>query len=136
MGYYRYSNSTYGGYNANRSYNRKSYNYSRPKKKHSGAKFIATARNGSPCISAWNYSKRMGLVKILIAPYSNTSVRPSKSGREYHVWMCKIQGRGVNEHFPVLVDCNNRKAYIKNYGWVINCNAPNGGYCGTFSKRR
>jgi hypothetical protein len=112
------------------------YGYARQKKKHSGAKYIDRSKNGDPVITAWNYSRRMGLVKILIAPYKGTHTVDSKTGRQWSNWMCRIEGKGVpSEHFPVLVDESRRKCIIRKYGWVVNPNAPNGGYCGTFTKK-
>src|SRR5688500_5115600 len=40
-------------------------------KKHTGAK-AGQDKNGKPYISAWNYSRRMGLVNVFIAPYKGS----------------------------------------------------------------
>ena len=108
-----------------------------PVKKHSGAKYTATSKNGNPCISAWNYSKRCGLISVFAAPYKGTKeVTSIKSRKTYQVWMCTLEGKGiVSTHFPVLVSVEKHSFQIENgYGWTINPNAPNGGYCGTFKK--
>lgn len=106
------------------------------KKKHSGAKYHATTKNGNPAISAWNYSRRHGLVSVLIAPYKGSKVVTSQSGRRWGVWMASITGKGFRQNFPVLVDLASHKAYIREgFGWVVNPSAPNGGYCGTFSRK-
>lgn len=107
-------------------------------KKHSGAKFTASSKNGNPCITAWNYSRRLGLISVFAAPYKGTKeVTSPKSGKAYQVWMCTIEGKGIaSTHFPVLVSVEKHSFQIENgYGWTVNPNAPNGGYCGTFSKK-
>lgn len=105
-------------------------------KKHSGAKYHATSKNGNPCINAWNYSRRLGLVSLLIAPYKNSSAHKSKSGKVWHNWMCTVTCKGQPEqHFPVLVEEASKRAIIPSFGWVVNPSAAHGGYCGTFTKK-
>jgi len=129
-----YSRGNYGG-GYNRSYGRRNDGYQRQTKKHSGAKYHASTKNGNPCISAWNYSKKMGMLSILIAPYKGSKVVESQTGRRYGVWMASITGKGVRQNFPVLVDLASHRVVIREgYGWVINPSAPNGGYCGTFTR--
>ena len=106
-------------------------------KKHSGAKYIASSKNGNPCITAWNYSKRLGLVNVFAAPYKGTKeVTSLTSKKTYQVWMCSITGKGLApRNFPVLVSSLKQSFQIEEgYGWTINPNAANGGYCGKFSK--
>lgn len=121
---------------SNYSHNNNTQHFDKPKK-HSGAKFTASSKNGNPCISAWNYSKRCGLISVFAAPYKGThEVISPKSGKSYQVWMCTIEGKGIQSvHFPVLVSVQKHTFQIENgYGWTVNPNAPNGGYCGTFKK--
>ena len=117
-------------------------NWTAQKRKHSGARF-KTDVNKNPCITAWNYSRRLGLVSIFIAPYkgsydssllggSKMKVHVSKHNKEYYVWMCKITGKGIDQHFPVFVSTDMTKAYIRTYGWLVKTTSPNGGYCGKF----
>jgi len=122
------------GYSGRRGYGNRGNG--RPAKKHSGARYIDSTKNGNPVITAWNYSRKAGLLSILIAPYKGSRIVQSKSGREWAVWMCSIEGKGVRDHFPVLVEMRTKRAIIQNgYGWVVNPSAPNGGYCGTFTKK-
>jgi hypothetical protein len=108
-------------------------NYRQQYTKKSGASWTQESKNGNPCISAWKASRRDGLTSILIAPYKHTKIVESKNGRKWHVWMCNIR-QGINEnHFPVLVDVQKQMCVIDKLGWVVNCKAKNGGYCGTFS---
>lgn len=147
MGYNNYNNNR-GRYDNGRGYsgggysNRNQYSggngQQRQQKKHSGAKYHASSKNGNPCIVAWNYSRATGLVKVFIAPYSGTGEHESKNGKTYQNWMCKIEGKKIApQHFPVLVNTANNKAVIdtNGWGWVVNPSAPNGGYCGSFKKR-
>jgi hypothetical protein len=124
---------------------RNSVNTGQSTNKHSGAK-SGRGRNDKPYISAWNYSRRNGLVSVFIAPYHGTyksglfsdgiAWKESKAGRRYQVWMCKIEGKGIaSDHFPVLVNEQGTKAVIRKFGWVVNAGARNGGYCGTFTKK-
>lgn len=138
-----YSNSNYSSqqslHRGNYAYSQGHHNDNRNNapKKHSGAKFTQTSKNGNPCITAWNYSKRCGLISVFAAPYKGThEVVSPKSGKAYQVWMCTIEGKGIqSSHFPVLVSVQKHSFQIENgYGWTINPNAPNGGYCGTFKK--
>jgi hypothetical protein len=122
----------YGGYQDGR---RNPRQYRGAPKKHSGAKYHANTKNDNPAITGWNYSKRAGLVKVFIAPYSNTHQHKSEKGNTFENWMCKVEGVGFSEHFPVLVNLATKRAVIQKYGWVVSPNAPNGGYCGTFKRR-
>lgn len=139
MAYNNYNGGYSRNYN-NRGYSRGyngggGYQERREPKKHSGARYMASSKNGNPVIAAWNYSRKLGVVSILIAPYKGSKKVKSKSGREWGVWMCSIKGKAVSpQNFPVLVDLSSHKAIIREWGWVVNPGAPNGGYCGTFSR--
>lgn len=124
-----YNQQSGGGYgNRNRSFN------DRPRK-HSGAK-LKQDKNGNMCIVAWNYSRKDGMVSVFAAPYKGTDQHESKAGKQYANWMVKITSKSIDKHFPVLVNLQTMKFVInEGFGWVVNPNAPNGGYCGTFKKK-
>jgi len=127
-----------GGNNSN--YNRGGNNSSAPKK-HSGAKWVAIQKGdnaGKQGVSAWNYSRRRGMVTVLIVPWGKThEVKAKSSGRLWQNWMAKVFFKDIGEPklFGAMFDVAKRKFYIKELGWVVNPNAPNGGYCGTFIKK-
>lgn len=111
----------------------------REQKKHSGAKKVfmkAGQHQGEACLVAWNYSKGKGMVKVLITPYGKTHESTSKNGRTWLNMFCKIfyVNTGVEIKTSVMVDANSYKGTVKELGWIVNPNAPNGGYCGTFTK--
>jgi hypothetical protein len=120
----------YGGYS---SYNR-GY-VPRQKKKHSGCK-IKMMPDGSPVLSAWNYSKAAGLMSVYARPYKRTEKHVSQSGNEYlNLFVTltfKDQKRVV--HTSGLFNLNTKKLIIRDYSLVCNPLAPNGGYCGSFLK--
>ncbi len=147
---YSYNRGGYGqtfdqGYqrgSAPRGYNRN--NGGGSGKKHSGAKIsrITKGQNtDSDCIVAWNYSKARGLVKLLITPYKGTKRVDSKPGKLWENWMVKVTiSRTLSESITsAMVEVNSGggiiKATIQQFGWVVNPKAPNGGYCGTFTKK-
>lgn len=124
-----------GSYQAPTNYNVPSGGYAPKPKKHSGAKKIV--KNGVDYISAWNYSRQKGMVTVFIAPYNKSDVVHSAgSGKKYRSLMCQIEYKnsGVSKHFPVLINIDTERVSIPEMGWVVNHRAPNGGYCGIFSK--
>lgn len=115
-------------------YNNNNYANNRPSKK-SGAKF-GTDKHGNPYVRGWNASKQNGLVAFIAAPNKNTRVHTSKSGREWENWTIKVSPKMGK---PYLVNClfdvMTKKVIVKEMGIVLNPNAPNGGYCGRFSRK-
>lgn len=115
---------------------RKSYNKSygsKSKKKRSGAKFRYD-RKDRPIITAWNASKRRGLISCLVFEYKNTSEYDApKSGRTYKTMMAKVtfKDTGDEKLFPVSMDIHSHKVVIEPLGMVIN---PSKDYFGTFSR--
>lgn len=127
-----------GGYNGN---NGGHNGNNQPRKKHSGAKWVPIrkgANKGKEAVSAWNFSRRKGLVSVLITPWDKThEIKAKTSGRLWQNWMAKVfyKDIGMTQLFGAMFDPAKRKFFIKELGWVVNPQAPNGGYCGTFIKR-
>jgi hypothetical protein len=131
-----------GGYrrnNYNNSYNNGGYNQgqNRPKKKRSGAKFgYSNGNAATPFVRGWKATRRFGLITYLCVPYKITRTHTSGSGKEWENWMLKIQfADGKTELKSCLYNVQSKKVIINDLGMVINPNAPNGGYCGSFVKR-
>src|SRR6478609_1766476 len=77
-------------YSNNNNRNSGNSNNGQNRKKHSGAKYRASDKNGNPCTTGWNYSKRHGLVKFLCVFTSATKVVDSNSGRQWANVMVKV----------------------------------------------
>lgn len=106
------------------------------KKKHTGAK-LTLGKDREEYISAWNFQKRRGMLTAFIAPYYATGdihVDKKTESNEYIVMMCKLHYKdsGIEKHFPVLMNIKTHKVVLKDLGMVINPNAKNGGYFGSF----
>jgi hypothetical protein len=123
----RYQNN--GGYNNNRNYNQK------PSKK-SGCKITARKDDGEMLIRGWKVDKTNGMRSFLAAPYSKTKTITSKTGRQWENWMVKVQPNG-GKPFIVsgLFDVMTKKVIIPELQYVMNPNAPNGGYIGPYFRR-
>ncbi|WP_025146178.1 hypothetical protein [Pedobacter jeongneungensis] len=124
---------SYSRSNNSRSYsnNNNNSNNNRPAKKHSGAKYKATSKNGTPVTTGWNYSRRHGLVTFLCVTTKATSVHTSKAGVEYLNVMVKIsKAMSKDELVSGLMERHTGRVFVKELGIVINPKAPNGGYCG------
>lgn len=112
------------------------------RKKHSGAKMVSITKGenkGKQGISAWNYSRRGGLISLLLTPYGKTDKHKSKTtGRIWQNWMVKVTYKSTKQPDYItsaLYDEQRGFAIIKEFGWKVNPKAPNGGYCGTFNKK-
>lgn len=128
---YRGSNSrSYGG----RDYRRDDYrggggNRSRDQKKHSGAKYISKAANDKPCVSAWNYSRRHGMLSIVGSPTSKGMV-----SEQCEHWAVSVRPeRGQRYVTTGFWNSNTGKLTIPDLGMVASTRAPRGGYFGKFS---
>lgn len=128
-----YSNGYRNGYNGG--YNQR---FQQPRKKRSGAKFgYAKGDNSKPFVRGWRATRRWGLITYMCGPNKGTHRTTSNSGREWENWTCKVTfGDGRTQLMSCLYDCSNRKVILKEAGITINPNAPNGGYCGPFGKKR
>lgn len=103
-------------------------------KKHTGCKFRAADKNGNPVTTGWNYSRRHGLVSFLATPYKGTSVHKSRSGKEWLNVMVKITRQMQAPHIVSgLMERGTGKVIIKDLGIVMNPQARNGGYCGSYN---
>lgn len=131
-GYQQNVRSPYGGYQSRAP--RRQYQTTATYKKHSGAKY-GIGSNNAPYISAWNYSRRHGLVKVFCRPYKGTSVHTSKSGKEWHNWFVTVTAGYSVRNLSGLYDPVTQRVIIKELGMVVNPKARNNGYCGTFTKR-
>jgi len=128
-----YNNSGYGN---NRGYNNNNYN-NRPKKKHSGCR-AGTDKKGNPYLTGWNYSKSRGMISFFAAPTSKTKKSTSGSGRTWYNWMLKVFNKRTLQTtiYSCLVTEDCSKAVIEKLGFVMNAKAPNGGYVGSFTRKR
>lgn len=140
MGYY---NNDRGGY-SDRSYNgrNRQYDNSRydnrgnsrrndgPQKKRSGAK-SGTGKNGKPYIQGWK-ATRNGMIKIIAGPTSKGMV-----SEQCEQWVCKVTvGYGAPQTMTAFYNVNTKRLIIPDMNFVLNPNAPNGGYTGPFYKTR
>ncbi|RQO68509.1 hypothetical protein DBR40_19910 [Pedobacter sp. KBW01] len=117
----------------NRSNNSRSDNNGGSQKKHSGCKYKATSKNGSPVTTGWNYSRRHGLVTFLCVTTKNTEVHTSKSGKEWLNVMVKVtKPMCADTLVSGLMERHTGKVIVKEMGIVLNPKAPNGGYCGKY----
>ncbi len=118
------------GYNSNRN------QYSVQKRKHSGCK-AGNDRNGQPFVRGWKFDRRHGLRSFLAVPYKGTSEHTSNSGRVWYNWMVKISAAGSKpEIVSGLYDPSSGKVIIRDLSFVMNPRASNGGYVGSFIKRK
>jgi hypothetical protein len=100
-------------------------------KKHSGCKYRSSAKNGKPCMTGWNYSKRYGIISIIASP--NTNKLKTKSSRLEN-WYVKVTINKEVKWMHGFFNTDNKKVIIQELGFVMNPNASNGGYCGKYFK--
>lgn len=117
-----------GFYNSRSSYNRNP----RQIVKHSGAK-KGTYKNKqgetAPYINGWNYSRRNGMVKVIAVPTKNPETKSERSEK----WVATIQRQGLpKQTVTAFYNLDTHKLTIPDMEWVLNPNAPNGGYCGKY----
>lgn len=91
--------------------------------------------SGKPWVSGWNKQKNR-FVSILAFPYEGTSVHTTDKGDEYENWVAKVKVDDVPQPgvTPCLYQRSTGKVILKDFGYVMNPKAPNGGYCGKFTK--
>jgi hypothetical protein len=122
----------------NNNYNRNTGNNNsgQQKKKHSGAGHkTSVGKGGNPCTWGWNFSKRFGLVKFLCVFTSATKVVDSGRNRTWANVMVKItKPMSAPQTVSGMMDVHTGMVTIQDLGIVINPKAPNGGYCGKFTK--
>lgn len=146
-------------YNKNRNYRQNFYRWENgnqgefhqptQRKKHSGAKYKSSTNSGEPCIIAWNYSTRLGLVKMIASPKlthtttgltgksrSKSDNARKTSNPNWELWNVKLQLRDGVKWFLGFFNINSKKLIIKDLQMVINPSAPNGGYAGRFYKSK
>lgn len=103
------------------------------RKKRTGAK-SGKDKHGNHYVSGWNASKQRGLISVYCTPYSKTK-ECTKSGRLSYNYMVKVQPKFGQDYiiggfyFP-----DKNIVVIPKFGWVVNPDARNGGYCGTYNK--
>jgi hypothetical protein len=134
---YQVSRRNYGNsYNA--PYQQKQQ-YQRQTKKRTGASagvYVNQDGEQKQYVRGWNASKIHGIITVFCTPYKNTDEHKSKSGRVCQNWMAKVQ---IGKQKPYTTSClyypDSRKVVVTDLGFVINPNARNGGYCGSFSNK-
>lgn len=132
------------GYNEGFSFDKGNY---KGKGQHSwgqGARGVASKKsgckkwdkNGKRGLSAWNSSKGKGFVSVFVNVISDDEF-DSKTGRTYVKVCSTIFYKNTGNEFKEwgLMDLATSKVIIKKLGWVLNPNAKNGGYCGTYNKK-
>lgn len=127
-GFDNYNN---GNSNNNRNNDRNNNNSGGNAKKHSGCKFGRT--NNKPWIQAWNYSRRNGMVTFIASPYEGTKQHKGAT-QEWENWVVKIKQGFTESLTSGLYSLTTGKLVISSFGIVCNSKAPNGGYCGKFSR--
>lgn len=97
------------------------------RKKHSGCK-IMKHKDGRTIVSAWKYSRKMGMLSIIgIENHSSET----KSSRWFKMTLQAVnKNTGETRTYSALWDSQKNKVVIGTIGWILNPNAPNGGYCG------
>lgn len=120
-------------YNGNRNNNNGNWNNNnnRSQRKHSGAK-MGQGKNGKRFISAWNYSRKYGLVSLIASMREtgkNTCV--NRNGEQLEIFVCKVQKKYEQPQlFTGFYNPNDGKLRIPDLGMTVNPKAPNGGYWG------
>lgn len=133
---------------AGRSYQDSPYTYQgrqfQAKKKRSGCKFgmyqnQKQRRDGDgeaqPYVAGWRASRGV-ITSILATPYKGTDSHKSKTGIVWQNWVAKVRV-GTQQPYltSALYNTMTRKVTIKALGYVLNPNAPNGGYCGSYGMK-
>ena len=106
-------------------------------KKHSGASMtIIKSENskykGQMCVTAWNWSRKRGMVTLAAFPYYGThETRQSASGKVYIVMMGRMQFKdsGVEKHEVVLVEKSTGQFTFRSEGILVR---PKTNYCGHY----
>lgn len=134
----------YGGYGSQQYGPMPSSSYQQ-RKKHSGAK-MGMGKNGLNFISAWNYSRRFGLITLIGshrkegANKNGTLQRNrcvNRKGEELLIYSCTLN---VPMQSPRVVtgffNPNDNKLRIPDLAMVVSPYAPNGGYFGRIKVKR
>jgi hypothetical protein len=131
-----YSNGYSGGYRNNAPQN-SGYHQERPVKKHSGAT-KGTDKNGKQYFRGWNFSKRRGMITVFITTFKSSGEHRSEKGNVYTNLMAKVvyKDSGVEKLMGALLSHSTGRVVIPELGMVLNTAAPNGGYFGTFTRKK
>ena len=112
----------YGGRSAGR------YN-DRPSKR-SGAKY-GTGKNSKPYVQGWKATKG-GMMKFIACPTEKGMV-----SEQCEQWVVNMTvGYNKPQVMTAFYNVNTKRLIIPDINFVLNPNAPNGGYCGPFYKTR
>lgn len=112
-----------------RNYNNSRGNNGGNRKKKTGCKYKQEARNGKPCITAWNYSKNRGMITIVASPYDYYEGENS----EGEIWIVNMTNKTTfaKQTFNGFMKKGSRKLVVPDMGMVAN---PDTNYFGTFSR--
>ncbi len=125
--------SSNGRYNSNQSNNNNNNNQA--PKKHSGCSHKPD-KNGNPCTTGWNWSRRHGMMTFLCVVTKKSDVHKSGSGKEWiNVMVIVSKEKEVEQKTNGLMDKASGKVIIDTMGMVLNPRAKNGGYCGRFGTK-
>ncbi|MCU4165219.1 hypothetical protein [Carboxylicivirga caseinilyticus] len=106
--------------------------HSRPRKK-SGCKYNPNAKNGAPVITGWNKSRSRGFISFIASPHKKKSKGKNPN---YETWMVKVTS-GIQTVWHVgQYNLTKGILTIPDLNMVANPKAPNGGFFGSFLKRR
>ena len=105
-------------------------------KKRSGAKKIV--KNDKTYISAWNYSRERGMITAFVFAHDKSHVFKNRQGEESVTLCVKVFYKKTGQELirPCTMKVSTGKVTIPDLGMTINPNASNGGYFGTFTKRK
>ncbi|MDI5888736.1 hypothetical protein [Flavobacterium yafengii] len=86
-------------------------------------------------LTAWNYSKSRGMLKIIASPRKDKDKRKTANPK-FENWAVKVFFARTLETkwYNGFFDVTKKKLTIKDMEFVLNPKAKNGGYCGTFLK--
>ena len=121
--------------------NSKRRGYSRPRKKHSGAKEgVQTAgiNKGKLYVTAWNYSRGRGMITVkAFENKKSKAYEVKKTGNRFVMMMFEVFYKRTGNTVLELASYNldSGKVYLEKLGMVISCQAPNGGYFGQIKSK-
>lgn len=122
-----------------RDYNRDD-RYHRRQKKKSGAKegtYVTKDGVTGMYISAWNYSRRRGLLVCKAFENSKSKKYESERGNTFISMMfeCFYKDNGNKVLEVALYNTRTGKVFLEKLGMVISTKAPNGGYFGQIKSK-
>jgi len=105
-------------------------------KKHSGAT-KGTDKNGKQYYRGWNFSKRRGMLTVFVTSFKSSGEHTAANGNVYTNLMAKVKynDSGVEKIMGALLSHKSGRVIIPELGMVLNADAPNKGYFGSFTRK-